>query len=252
MINQHDSYIQLTEKEFDRLKPINNRVIVEVTEKISNNVRPSGIILVTDPELMTAHDIKSAEKHDETAHLDRSGTVIKCCDHLNNQMPWETSIMIKKGDIVWYRYMEGECCPIIIVDNREYKVIRYDELIVAKRKNGGKHYRGGKVMEEYYDVITLNGYCLFGQINDGLKSKFLELPKLINKGKGVTKFIGEPIKKYKNKTWYDDDVADVLRVGDLVSFRNPQECVLENEMHLTFSDEVLRYEQRRSVYSIIK
>src|SRR3972149_8036228 len=77
-----NTYINLTQKEFDRLKPINNNVIIEIVHRNEDDKTKSGLILVTDYNSIYANDIPAAENHDCSQHLDRWGIVAKVPERL--------------------------------------------------------------------------------------------------------------------------------------------------------------------------
>src|SRR3972149_1347098 len=128
-----NTYINLTQKEFNRLKPINNNVIIEITHRNEGDKTKSGLILVTDYNSILVNDIPAAEKHDCSQHLDRWGIVTKVPERLyfndfkpkyRNQynpkfwmMDWETDIEIKLGDQVWADYHSLLHSVILKVDD---------------------------------------------------------------------------------------------------------------------------------------
>jgi hypothetical protein len=261
----HNEIIKLTAKEFDNLHLINNNVAVEITHQNFNPITKSGIILVNDINMFTAKSVETAENYDQSQHLNRFGTVAKIPDKLNfvpkgkmsnlyaNRCEWETEIEIKIGDIVWADYYNLDYCPIFKVENKEYWIIGYQCLIVAKRKEDGFTENGAICVNEI--AIPLNGYCLFEQINEGLQSKFLKLDEKINKQEGVVRYIGSMNKEYFSKkrlgiyTGYPSDDVE-LNPGDKVIFRNETERLLENDQHRHFEDCNLRYEQRWGIQAI--
>jgi co-chaperonin GroES (HSP10) len=262
-----NTYINLTQKEFDRLKPINNNVIIEIVHRNEDDKTKSGLILVTDYNSIYANDIPSAEKHDCSQHLDRWGVVTKVPERLyfndfkpkfRNQynpkswmMDWETDIEIKLGDQVWADYHSLLHSVILKVDDgKQYWVVNYQNLIVAKRKIGRR-----PVLEDYtltiYETIPLNGHCLFTRINEGLKSKFIILEEKINKDQGIVKYTGSKNKNYayrENRHKFDDIE---INKDDKVLFRWDVETLLEDKQHRFFEDEDLRYAQRCDVAGIL-
>lgn len=255
--------IKISQQEFDSLRLLNNNVAIEIIHRNAEDKTASGLIIVQDPALMTAHDINSAENYNLSQHLDRWGCVAKLPDKLkyakHNKMfgmDWDTDIEIQIGDLVWADYYNLHHCPIFRVMNndsfRDYWIITYDCLIVAKRPlNNIKDPKGYRWFSsdgyKKYWTIPLNGYCLFTQINEGLQSKFLELSKEINKRKGIVKYTGSKNKNYNNKKWFDD--IDIWP-GDEIIFRLDAECLLEDEQHRFFEDENLRYEQRKNILAV--
>lgn len=251
--------IKIKKQEFDNLHLINNNVAIEIVHRNSEDKTASGLVIVQDPSLITVKDIASAENYNLSQHLDRWGKVAKIPDKLKYAkhkkipgMDWDTDIEIQVGDLVWADYYNLHHCPIfrVLDDNsfRDYWIITYDCLIVAKRIRYETIITTIPIQNEtIYDIIPLNGYCLFEQINEGLQSKFLELPKEINKYKGIVKYTGSKNKNYNDTKWYDD--IDIFP-GDEVIYRMDAECLLEDEQHQFFENENLRYEQRRNILAV--
>lgn len=259
--------IKISQHEFDSLKLINNNVAVEIVHRISEEKTKSGLIIVTDPTMFSAHSIDTAENYNLSQHLDRWGRVAKVPERLiyakHNKMfgmDWETEIEIQVGDLVWADYYNLHHCPIFRVINgeefKDYWIITYDCLIVCKRR-----YKSTKIVPDSFlfdsklieseeeVIIPINGYCLFEQVNEGLQSKFIELPKVINKKIGIVKYVGNKNKQYNNRKHFDD--IDI-QPGDEVIFRTESECLLEDEQHQYFEKENLRYEQRKNILGIKK
>jgi hypothetical protein len=268
--------INISQQEFDSMRLINNNVAVEITHRNAEEKINSGIIIVQDPKMLTAHSVETAEMHDSSQHLDRWGVVAKLPAKLkyakNSKMAgmdWDTEIEIQVGDLVWSDYYNLHHCPIFRVTNGEkytdYWIITYDCLIVAKRKTFTPKEKYiddiltyGLTVIEKEEIIPLNGFCLFNQINEGLTSKFLILDEKINKTKGITRFVGSRNKEYTQQ-WNNgygrfipskkyDDID--IKPGDEVLFRTEANCLLENSQHRYFADEDLRYEQRWNIIGV--
>jgi hypothetical protein len=262
--------IKISQQEFDSMRLMNNNVAIEITHRNAEEKTKSGIIIVQDPKMLTAHSVETAEMHDSSQHLDRWGIVAKLPSKLKfaknskmSGMDWDTDIEIQVGDLVWSDYYNLHHCPIFRIINEEeytdYWIVTYDCLIVAKRITYRDKYssivRDGDITEQ---IIPLNGYCLFNQINEGLTSKFLILDEKINKTKGITRFVGKRNREYTQQ-WskgygrfipskkYDD--IDI-KPGDEVLFRTEANCLLENAQHRYFADEDLRYEQRWNIIGV--
>jgi co-chaperonin GroES (HSP10) len=256
----HD-YIKLTAKEFDRLKPIGNNVIIECVIP-KEEVRPSGLIIVKDPEFFICKDKDGIEATDQSAHLDRYGIVKKAPESLNcKKMDWETDMELKYGDVVWFDFHSGLHCPIIQVEDKEYRIMEYQNLIVAKRRIqtvdfgfettlfvGKELYEDLEKILYREEIIPLNGYCLFEEISNLPKTKLILPFEHIDKQVGITRYVGNKNKSYKNKKKYDD--MDI-HINDKVIFRNQVNNLLENDMHRIFSDVPLRYQQRTDILGIL-
>jgi co-chaperonin GroES (HSP10) len=253
--------IKVSQEDFDSLHLINNNVAVEITHRNNDEKTKSGIVLINDPNFFSVRDIKTAETYDTSQHLDRWGVVAKIPNRLiyakdkrRFGMDWDTDIEIKVGDLVWADYYNLHHCPVFRVINgeefKDYWIVTYDCLIVAKRITYKDMFnsfvRDGDISAK---IIPLNGFCLFEQVNEGLKSSFLELPKEINKSKGVVKYVGSRNREYNTPKYFDD--FEILP-GQEVIFRTEAECLLENEQHQYFENTNLRYEQRKNILGIKK
>jgi len=258
----HNTYEHLTQREFDKMRMLNNNVCVEIPKKPDIEKRASGILIIKDIALMplyTKADLKkdpgiadTVDSMEESDLAPRYGIVAKLPDYLkfnytgrdSQKMDWSSEIEIQQGDMVWFVYYLAITCTILIVENKKYWVFPYQFLIVAKRNE---------------KIICLNGYCLFTRINEGLQSKFLKLKEVINKQKGIVKYVGSPNKEYKPN--YNGELDAVMpskryddievEPGDKVIFRNKVELILEPKEHRTFSDEDLRYSQRAEIFCLI-
>lgn len=258
--------IKISNDEFSKMRLINNNVAIEITHRNSEDKTKSGLIIVQDPAMFVAHSIESAENYNTSQHIDRWGVVAKLPERLvyakHNRMfgmDWDTDIEIQVGDLVWGIYHDMYHCPIFKTETKEYWIVPYDILIVAKRRrNDAVILKSIEDCKWVYDIIPLNGYCLFEQVNEGLQSKFLELPKEINKSKGIVKYAGSRNKEY-TKTWSTKEQRNIpskwfddieINPGDEVVFRTQSECLLEDAQHRFFEDTDLRYEQRKNVLAV--
>lgn len=264
--------IKISNDEFSKMRLINNNVAIEITHRNSEDKTKSGLIIVQDPAMFVAHSIESAENYNTSQHLDRWGVVAKIPERLVYAkhdrmfgMDWDTNIEIQIGDYVWADYYNLHHCPIFKTEDKEYWIVAYDCLIVAKRPTQYSDVVtfGNKEIESFdsnypFKIIPLNGYCLFEQVNEGLQSKFLELPKEINKSKGIVKYAGSRNKEY-TKTWDSKEQRNIpskwfddieINPGDEVVFRTQSECLLEDAQHRFFEDTDLRYEQRKNVLAV--
>jgi co-chaperonin GroES (HSP10) len=243
--------IKLTPEEFSNLKPINNQVIIRCPERKSLEENKSGIIIIKDAAMIpqyTMDDLaknpslkSTVESMSEADMLPRWGIVEKIPESLSfnyngkltERMDWKSTVEIREGVQVFFDYHSALFAPMYVVGDQRYWSLNYQSLIVAK--DGDK-------------VIMLNGYILFELVNEGLQSKWLELPKMINKKKGIIRYLGSKNKEYTNKNKYDD--IDV-NVGDMVVFRNETQCLLEAKGFQVFEEMDLRYTQRCDIYGII-
>jgi co-chaperonin GroES (HSP10) len=244
-----NTYTELSREEFESFRPINNNVVVEIPSTGTTETLKSGIIIIKDVALIPTYttdqvvkDPSLVETVNNTNEADlaaRWGIVAKIPDHLSwnsngkmhDKMDWDTDIEVSVGDSVWFTYFCALHCPILTVEDKKYWIIPYQTLVVAKTP----------------EIRMLNGYILFERFNDGLKSKFLELPEHINKKKGFIKYVGSKNRDYTNKNKCDDiDVSE----GDFIMFRNEVETLLEAKEHRKFASEDYRYAQRCDISAV--
>ena len=223
----------------------NNQVLVETVTKNEEKKTASGIWLVTDTDWRPA------------MHTNRQSKVIKLPDSLyyNNtprqklpsdapeSLPWDTDMELKVGDMVWHDFMAVHNCPVITTEDepdKEYKLIRYDDIYVAKR--------GEK-------IIVLNGYVLCEEVFDKTSALDVEnkRPSFI---KGKVRYMGKPNREYLSKK-KSDAFAD-FGVGDVIVKRRitkqegaDDRIFLEDAMHKTFSDKMFFIIQRCDVFGKI-
>jgi co-chaperonin GroES (HSP10) len=299
------NYIRLSKEEFDRAKPLNNYVVIESILPKDYEVRKSGLIVVKDPKLFIHQSIRSAQesKVDMSAPLDRIGKVAKVCDSLHVKkrisqtdpqykekmkeqdwkMEWETTIEIQVGDIVAFNYFDGLHCIVFQVEDKEYRLLEYWNLIVAKRTQSGKfkwlkdkltssveftpieatkeEYDGVKQSFARFDecgvvadydsweleiIIPLNGYCLFTRLKEEINTTVILPFEHTDKKRGIVKYCGSKVEYWDIR--YFDDIE--IKPGDEVLFKNEVERLLEDSAHYHMFDEELRWEQRSNIYGV--
>jgi len=238
--------IEITKDELDRMVMKSNKVLIRQPEKDKGFiVRPSGLMVITNANAMITNSQESYEKTDETRFMPRWGIVERVPSELrfnkrqkenpkdnryDEYLDWGTTQELEIGDEVWASYFDIMHCDKFDCEDTIYWIVDYKYLIVAKRGE---------------QVICLNGYILFEQRNDyPLKSKFIILPKEIDKSKGTIKHIGSANEWYVNPK-YSDNVE--VYEGQDVLFRNKVECLLEPEGNYHFSDYPLRYQKRYDI-----
>jgi hypothetical protein len=232
--------VEFTREEFDNLKLLskNNQVLVRIDVHNIDERTPHGIY--TNPD----QDWRKA------AHADRIGFVVKVPDSLyyaDNRfddsgkliftdelsMPWKTEMQLKLGDQIWFDYLTSLNCTIFYCEGIQYKLIKYDDIYLAKRGD---------------DIIMLNGYCLFTPIYKEYKIEVLE--KEIDPMRGIVARVGQPNKEYRsgNKWFKMNDDAQIVP-GMEVFFEKPFQVYLEGD-HLLFDGNKYRLEQRKWVTAI--
>ena len=195
--------IRLSKEEFDhgRIAYASNLVMVEVDK---GELRSAGGVV-----LGFSDDIQYAEgKDNHIANVAKThGRIVKlpanlCFEENNpNRSAWRTQIEVEIGDEVWYSPLSATNCAEVFVEDKVYKMIRYGDLFVAKRK--------GK-------VICLNGYCVVEKVyKKSLGSLDSTSEQELDTTRGIVRFAGRPNPEYFNPK-YTDDID--INVGDEVLF----------------------------------
>ena len=194
---------------------------------------PSGIWKITDTDW------------NENVHVDRWGEVVQIPrDPLPfkrlvqgqppaDKMPWVTSVQIKKGDLVWYDYLNSlNCVTYIDEEKSEYKLIDYENCYVATDKDA--------------NIIPLNGFHLFERIYKEQTGNFDIFEEYkIDRSRGIVKYVAENNEAYELSS--DEDPFD-LQVGDEVKFGPVPEVMLEDEAHCHFDGgKMYRRAQARNI-----
>jgi len=125
----------------------------------------------------------------------------------------KTKIEIQEGDLAIINHLEALNSWIFKFNEEEYYLIKYDSIVVVKRKK---------------EIIPVNGYILLEESKDLLK--FLEFEKyVVNKQYGYVKYIGSPNEDYarnydgrgnklKNGKLWNDSGYEEMKPGDKVAF----------------------------------
>lgn len=183
-------------------------------------------------------------------------------------MDWKTTVEIIPGDMVAFDFHSAHHCPIIQVEDKQYRVLEYQNLIVAKRriyfatimllgldqdeliKDGFSFHCDAYGSEPiYYEkIIPLNGYCLFSRVKSKIESNLIvDHLENVDKKRGIVKYCGSRV-EYFNKNYFDDIE---INPGDEVIFKDEYECLLEDKSHFHMFDEELRYNQRKDILGVI-
>lgn len=194
--------VRLSRKEFEasRMCYPSNQVIIKMPPK-EELTTSSGIVIGFNEDTLYAEGTESHIADVACVH----GTITKQVDRLyfNRKnveitMSWECDIDTLVGDIVWTHPLAAKNCEEILVDDDVYKVLRYEDLFVARRGD---------------TVIPLNGYCVLEILTEERLSKLDLLPKGVDKTKAIVKWNGKDNKRYFDKK--KADIAD-LKEGDIV------------------------------------
>lgn len=191
--------IELSESEFEtlmnsRIPDKSNHVLIELKHKVENERSDAGIYKFVSTTV--------AQKN----YMNMYGTIAKVPNKLHydssikkhyNAMSWITDVEVKEGDVVWWVAHVGNTVDRYKYCGREFMLVHYELLILAKRGD---------------ELIPVNGNMLLEDVNykDGFGEYKVEKKE---KFKFVVRYLGKPNKGYFNKKHSDEiDVS----VGDTV------------------------------------
>jgi hypothetical protein len=253
--------MRLTQKQFERFRPMNNWVLIKPNRGTDEVYLNRG----TDEEMKFYIDFK----FDPAKHAPVVGTAVKVPENLfysetsSNSIPWKTEMELREGDEVFYNYLSAsvalgleenkygktyEDTRIITVegDDNIYILVKYDKVYVAKRG-------------ENKDVVPINGYILVEPLEKKYVKTFLELPemvKTVNKNSttyGIVRHKGTRLECYQQRPMYNDPSERSLKVGDIVAMENVSDIPLEYDMHAEFDKKTTFYRiQGRQVLAIMR
>ena len=224
--------IELTEEQFAKGELVfpANHVIVEMTHN-NDYAKSKGGIIVGLADRATYAEGKNSLGADMQEVW---GTVVKLPPKLNfdkedpNSMDWDTDMELEIGDLVWFGIIESANCSEIVVGERLYKIIPYEDLYVAKRLNPPR-------IKGIDKIIPLNGFVLCQTLN---RRKISDLDVIseghIDTTRCIVRFVGKPNKQYKVESYVD---FEDLQPGDelLLSPRTPF-LYLERKKYLSSFD----------------
>lgn len=200
--------IELTSKEFDEaeVRSPSTSVLVEIFDWKEELKTKSGVVIGFNPDVQYA---EGADNH--IADVARVyGRIAKQPDKLwfhkkrNDSPPWEAELETEVGDYVWFSPLVAVNCTEIIVGERLYKVVPYEDLFVARK--------GGIDGE----VVPLNGHVVMETMPLEKKSQFDVISEMgINYDKGRVVFVGKSNKSFQAKMHADHPD---IKVGDIAVF----------------------------------
>jgi hypothetical protein len=218
----------LTQQRFDKAEVLypSNSVIVEIENWREDIKTKSGVVIGFNADVLYA---EGAGSH--IADVARVyGRVVKQPSKIyyhptrNDSPPWHPRLETQVGDYVWYNTLSATNCEELLVGDRLYKVIPYQDLFVARR---------GGIQGE---IIPLNGFCILQTMTLEAQSKFDVISKLgVDKSRGRVLCVGQPNLAYQNKINADhDDVQE----GDVAIFdsRIIPAYLERNEFNMNFSE----------------
>jgi hypothetical protein len=237
----------LTKEEFDRydVHYPSNLCIVQMPPE--HDITISGIKINFNENVLYAEG--------EGSHVadcaDVFGSVVRTVDRLyykrndtKYSMSWQTTVEIQRGDVVWFNHLISKNCCEILVDDTLYKVIPYEDLMVARRDGLSQDERGEQ-------IIPLNGNVILEEVYHKSISEFDILPKEVDMFKGIVRFNGSDNTEYQSK-----GIADFkgLKEGDLVMLeKNSYPFYLERSKWNSNFDDGKQYLccQKRHVIAVL-
>lgn len=219
---------KLTQQEFDKAEVVfpSNSVIVEIDNWKEALKTKTGIVIGFNEDVLYAEGEGS-----HIADVARVyGRVVKFPSRIyfhptrHDSPPWHPRQEIQAGDYVWYSPLIAVNCEELLVGERLFKVIPYQDLFVARR--------GGVDGE----IIPLNGFCILQTMELEPQSKFDVISALgVDKSRGRVLHVGQPNLGYQNTVNADHD--DV-QVGDVALFdsRILPAYLERSEFNMNFSE----------------
>lgn len=220
--------ITLPQKEFDKAKVVypSNSVIVEIDNWKEALKTKSGITIGFNEDVLYAEGSGShiADVARVYGRIAKQPEKVYFHPTRHDSPPWHARLETQVGDHVWFNPLVSTNCEELVVGERLYKVIPYQDLFVARR--GGE---GG-------EIIPLNGYCILETMELEAQSKFDVISALgIDKSRGRVLHVGQPNLGYQNAV--NADHEDV-QVGDVALFdsRILPAYLERNEFNMNFSE----------------
>jgi hypothetical protein len=238
----------------DNFQPLNNQVLIKINPDEYEQLT-SGIILSDESFL------DEANRYNPAMHAVRHGFIAKQPKEFiyspSGTESHRTTIETKVGDIVYFPIVESVNCPLLRCNEEWYLMMGYECLYLAKREINTPPedcdilIQGA--VDNYYNVIMLNGYLLTEQQYD-IDDNPLRIDdgKILNNKKCKVIFSGTPVEyrehpaksihstKMNCKGYSDGKIAysnKEINNGDMVMpSRVIQDAVvlLEDSLHLHF------------------
>ena len=210
--------IKLTKEEFDKGRILypNNNVIVEMEHPNEEKKTKSGVIVGFN------RDVNYAEGNENHVAdvADVCGIVVKVPEKYyfsakeQKSPSWRTNIEVEVGDKVWFSPFASVNCEELVVEDKVYKIIAYEDLFVAKRPAKTKEVTIGYGVYTPEQIICLNGNVILEPVyKESLGSLDVLSEQEIDQTRGRVKFVGSSNLEYCDHTYAD---FQDLQVGDLV------------------------------------
>jgi len=222
-----NNQVKLSREEFDAFECAypSNVVIVEMPPE-HDITTPMGINIGFNPDVQYS----DMEGKDTSSHVadcaDVYGTIVKQVSRLyfnpkdlSKSMSWDCDVETRIGDLCWTHPLAAKNCEEILVDDKVYKCLRYEDLFVVKRfgvfpSTVIKRSNGNGIKDpREIIVVPLNGNVLLETVYKPKLSEFDVSPPEIDPTRGIVKWTGTNNRQYQTK-----GIADFegLKEGDLV------------------------------------
>lgn len=222
----------LPKKQFERLKLLNNYVLVKPDPGNDKVTLKNGMVLFL------------ATSHNKEQHAVTCGTVVKLPKSLTYfednglyNLDFFTTQELKIGDRVIFHYMQTMVNitqdRMIEVDGEVYFLVYYDKIFCAMRGE---------------EVIPVNGIVIVeADKGESVLSGGLIIPEQFRKKSettGTIRYIGTPLGGYNDFQHLGPD-ADEHKVGDKILFRSVDSVPLQFELHQSLDKGKTLYRMRR-------
>lgn len=237
--------IELTKEELERAEIPLNHVLIRIDRRAEGLKTNAGIVIGYNEDTVYAEgdDSHSANLAENIGYVTKVPKALYFNPDDPKSMDWDTDMELQVGDQVWFSLIEAKNSVQLICEDVLYKSCPYQDIYVAKRKhwalNSSKipehispqdfideYKRTGQVVFNQKEgnpiteltpmVIPLNGFVL---CEPCFRTKLSDLDHfstdVIDKTRGVVKFLGRQVKGYLRAEY--THIED-LRVGDEVLF----------------------------------
>lgn len=219
--------VTLTKEEFERYEVHypSNYVIVEMEPR--KDILVAGIKVNFNEDTLYGEGNESHVADMAPTH----GVIVKQVEKLYynrkdiaHSMSWKTDLATSIGDTVFFHHLISKNCSEVVVEDKVYKVIPYEDLFVAKR---GKK------------VVCLNGNVILQTVYKPKVSQFDITEPEIDKFKGIVNNNGSNNIEYQTKGLVD---FKGLKVGDMVLIdKNSYPFYLERSRYNSSFDSDTQY-----------
>lgn len=223
---------RIDEKELKEMKlsSLSNMVLIKVPDFEKERKTKAGVILDVNPDIQYFDQGEGSHMADLARVV---GIVEKVPDGLlpdGDILPWETTMDLEIGDIVWFDYMDGMNSTSFIIGDDEYRLIPYASCYAYIRDSRSN------------SLACLNGYILFEDVmlpDDGFSTE-----RKVDSSKGKIYALSNPV--VHSLDYWTEDIE--VAVGDHVVFRKKFPRVyLERQKYFQQLDKKLFRGQRKDI-----